>query len=84
MSYPAHEVRFEQTIATPAVAILAAFYDRIEQSPRVLAEVQKHARLLERFQGAQPDYHLDEIPIRHWDEFWFGKRALYGDTFPII
>ncbi len=80
--YPPHEVRFEQTITTPAVAILSAFYDRIEQSPAVLDEARRQAELLDHFQGDQPDYRLHEIPIRHWDEYWFGKRRLFGDTFP--
>ena len=34
------------------------------------------------FNGRQPDYHLYETAIRHWDGYWFGKRRLYGDTFP--
>ena len=34
------------------------------------------------FNGFQPDYHLHEVAIRHWDGYWFGKRRLYGDTFP--
>lgn len=80
--YPAHEVRFEQTIATSAVGILSAYYDRIEQTPPLLEEARRQAQLLDRFQGDQPDYRLHEIPIRHWDGFWFGKRRLYGDTFP--
>ncbi len=80
--YPAHEVRFEQTIATPAVGILSAYYDLLDPSPEVLEESRRQVQLLERFQGDQPDYRLHEIAIRHWDEFWFGKRKLYGDTFP--
>ncbi|MCD8076758.1 MAG: hypothetical protein LUF27_17370 [Lachnospiraceae bacterium] len=23
-----------------------------------------------------------ETAIRHWDGYWFGKRRMYGDTFP--
>lgn len=23
-----------------------------------------------------------EAAIRHWDGYWFGKRKLYGDTYP--
>jgi hypothetical protein len=30
----------------------------------------------------QPDYHLNNIAIRHWDGFWFGKRETWGDVFP--
>lgn len=38
--------------------------------------------LLERFNGFAPDYHLDEVAIRHWDDYWFGKSKMFGDTFP--
>jgi len=29
--------------------------------------------LLEAFAGQQPDSRLNEISIRHWDDYWFGK-----------
>ena len=80
--YPPHEVRFEQTITTPAVGILCAWNNLIEKDPRAVSEARKHIDILERFQSIQPDYRMHEIPIRHWDEFWFGKRRLFGDTFP--
>ncbi len=79
--YPKHEVKFEQTIVSPAVAITAAYY-LLDPQPRFLEEAEKHVRILERFNGRQPDHRLNEIPIRHWDGFWFGKAQLYGDTFP--
>ena len=82
MNYPPHEVRFEQTIATPAVAIPAAFYANIDPDPGILRDIAPQIDLLERFSGDQPDHRLNEIPIRHWDEYWFGKRRLFGDTFP--
>ena len=80
--FPPHEVNFEQTIATPAVAIPAAWCALIDNDPEILAETKRLVELLDLFQGDQPDYRLHEIAIRHWDEFWFGKRKLYGDTFP--
>ena len=82
LNLPFHEVRFEQTIVTPAVAIPAAFYDRMEQDPGILRDIAPLVDVLCRFSGDQPDYRLNEIPIRHWDEYWFGKRHLYGDTLP--
>ncbi len=78
--YPPHEVKFEQTIVTPALSILSAYYNMIDPDPALLEEAGAHARILVRFQGDQPDYRLREIPIRHWDGYWFGKRKLYGDT----
>jgi hypothetical protein len=37
---------------------------------------------LEAFNGNQPDVHLYDIGIRHWDGYWFGKNELLGDTMP--
>ena len=45
-------------------------------------EAKKHIEILERFNGSQPSFHLKEIPIRYWDDYWFGKFRLMGDTFP--
>ena len=25
---------------------------------------------------------MNEVAIRHWDGYWFGKRRCFGDTFP--
>jgi hypothetical protein len=80
--YPEHEVRYEQTIITPAATMFASWYSLNEPKASFAAEATKHIRLLDRFQGHQPDAHQDEIAIRHWDGFWFGKRRMLGDTFP--
>ena len=37
---------------------------------------------MEAFNGNQPNFHLNEIAIRHWDGYWFGKREMWGDVFP--
>jgi len=79
--YPKHEVSFEQTIVSPAVRIILHTYF-ITGDKKYLEAVKPHLSMLERFQFSQPDHHLNEIPIRHWDDFWFGKRKMYGDTFP--
>jgi len=47
-----------------------------------LDEVKRQMPVLEAFNGFQPSYHLNEVAIRHWDGHWFGKRELFGDTFP--
>lgn len=82
VDYPEHEVRFEQTIISPAATMFASWNRNLEIVPEYFTEAERHIQLLERFQGHQPDYRLNEIPIRHWDDFWFGKRRLLGDTFP--
>ena len=79
--YPAHEAPYEQTIVTPAVTLLAQLY-MIEPDARIQKECQGHLKILEKFNGKQPDFHMHENSIRHWDAFCFGKRRNYGDTFP--
>lgn len=80
-SYPPHEVNYEQTIVTPGATFISQFV-RITGEKQYIGDVKKQIDVLERFNGHQPDYHLYETAIRHWDDFWFGKSRLYGDTFP--
>lgn len=79
--YPAHEVNYEQGIVGPSVVYLCELY-QVTGSKKYIEEAKKHLLLLEAFNGLQPDYHLYEIPIRHWDGYWFGKKRMWGDTFP--
>lgn len=81
LHYPVSEVNYEQSIVAPAADILLKTYiltgqERFLEAGRVQLEV------LEQFNGKQPDYHLHETAVRHWDGYWFGKKKLYGDTFP--
>ena len=78
--YPEHEVRFEQTIATPAVSLLAQYYRFVEKTSAIRDALEMNFDILSRFQGNQPDHKLHETAIRHWDGYWFGKDHLYGDT----
>ncbi len=81
LAYPKHEVNFEQTIVSPAatfISEMAYVTDNISYREEAL----KHIEILEKFNGHQPSFHLNEIPIRYWDDFWFGKSRLFGDTFP--
>ncbi|MDR0669887.1 MAG: hypothetical protein LBF95_07370 [Treponema sp.] len=79
--YPAHEVKYEQSIVAPAAIILFQAY-RFSKDEKYLAGARKQLEILSLFNGRQPDSCLYEVSIRHWDGFWFGKRRLYGDTFP--
>ena len=79
--YPPSEVKFEQSIVAPAADVLCQLF-RATGDDRYLTDAAKHLGMLEMFNGRQPDWHLYETAIRHWDGFWFGKRRLYGDTFP--
>ncbi len=81
ISYPKHEVNFEQTIVSPAATFISEFA-LLSGEKKYADEARYHIEILARFDGCQPSYHLNEIPIRYWDDFWFGKRALFGDTLP--
>lgn len=78
-NYPPHEVNFEQTIVTPAVTLLLDKY-QISGDEKYLVEAKKHLDILEKFNGCQPDCRQNKIPIRFWDDFWFGKNGTFGDT----
>ena len=80
-NYPASEVNYEQSIVAPAADILIKVYS-LTGDKKYLAAAQKQLDVLGLFNGLQPDYHLYEVAIRHWDGYWFGKSRLYGDTFP--
>jgi len=81
LNYPSHEVVYEQSIVGPAAQLLLELY-LVTGDEMYLNEVKPHLKCLEAFNGTQPDFHLNEIAIRHWDGWWFGKRPHWGDTFP--
>lgn len=81
INYPASEVSYEQSIVAPAVSILLQA-EKITGSGVYLEEAKRQMKVLELFSGMQSDYHLYGNAIRHWDGYWFGKRRMYGDTFP--
>ncbi len=80
-NYPSSEVNYEQSIAAPAADILFKVYN-LTKDKKYLNAAEKQLEVLELFNGLQPDCHLYETAIRHWDGYWFGKRKMYGDTFP--
>ncbi len=80
-NYPEHEVIYEQTIVSPAVLMIAQMY-MIDHDEKLIEECRKHIKILERFNGSQPSHYLNDLAIRYWDAYWFGKRKMAGDTFP--
>ena len=75
------EVNYEQSIVAPAADLLLSVY--IITADTVWLEAAKlQLDILDLFNGFQPDYHLHETAIRHWDGYWFGKRRIYGEYFP--
>jgi len=81
VDYPPFEVNFEQSIVAPAATILLELY-RFTGEESWLDAAKIHFKLLLGFGGRQPDYHLHDVAIRHWDGYWFGKDRMWGDTFP--
>lgn len=81
VNYPAHEVAYEQAIVAAANVLLIEV-GMATGKREYLDALPPHLRCLESFNGRQPDYHLHEMAIRHWDGYWFGKRKMWGDTMP--
>ncbi|GLL54007.1 MULTISPECIES: DUF5695 domain-containing protein [Bacteroides] len=81
LNYPASEVNYEQSIVAPSIMFLLQLYQETGIQ-KYLDEAKRQMSVLEAFAGNQPSYHLNEIAIRHWDGYWFGKREMWGDTFP--
>jgi hypothetical protein len=79
--YPSHEVPFEQTIVGPAAIVLLELH-LVTGDPALRRAAEDHLRLLELFGGPQPDGRLHDVPIRHWDGYWFGARPRWGDVMP--
>lgn len=79
--YPPSEVNYEQSIVAPAADVLLKVYC-LSGEGKYLRAAREQMEVLDLFNGTQPDYHLYENAVRHWDGYWFGKRELYGDTFP--
>ena len=81
LNFPKSEVNYEQSIMAPATQFMAQMYLAVRDKA-YLDCTKMMMKPLESFTAFQPSYHLNEIAIRHWDGYWFGKRQLYGDTFP--
>lgn len=80
-AYPASEVNYEQSIVQPAAEVILQVYE-VTGEEKYLRGAEQQIAVLELFDGQQPDYHLHETAIRHWDGYWFGKCRVFGDTFP--
>ena len=82
LSYPKHEANYEQTIVTPVVNYISQYGTISEEKEYYITNAKLHLEILERFMGNQPSFYLNEISIRYWDAFWFGKGKNRGDTLP--
>lgn len=79
--YPTSEVNYEQSIVAPSIIHLLNVY-QLTGEEKYLKGAENQLPLLESFSGKQPSFHLNDIAIRHWDGYWFGKDQVWGDTFP--
>ena len=79
--YPKHEVAYEQSIVAPAAIYLEEMF-LLTREEKYQKGAEEQLKVLDLFEAFQPDYHLYETAIRHWDGYWFGKRKCLGDTFP--
>ena len=67
-NYPTSGVNYEQSIVAPAVQLLAEMY-LVTGDKSYLEGAKRQMSLLEAFCGRQPDFRLNEVPIRHWDDY---------------
>ena len=82
-NYPKSEVNYEQSIVAPSVISLLELY-KVTDDKKYLDGAELQLPLLESFAGKQPSYYLNEISIRHWDGYWFGKRESWGRYFSAL
>lgn len=80
-NYPNIEVNFEDNIVIPAGVVLLQMYE-LTGDKKYLDSGKEHLRMHDMFVGFQPDARMHGASIHHWDDFWFGKRKLFGDTYP--
>lgn len=79
--YEPSEVNYEQSTVAGVTMFLLDVY-RLTGEADVLAAGKRQLRLLEGFDGCQPDYRMHSVGLRHWDGYWFGQYELWGDTLP--
>ena len=78
---PKSEVNYEQSIIAPAADFLVEMF-LVTKERKYLDGAMAFLPAVEAFNGRQPSWHLNDVSIRHWDGYWFGKRKTWGDTMP--
>jgi len=81
INLPKHEVNYEQSMVAP-LALLLLTAQRLLPDEDWTPAIRDVLAWLRAFGGKQPDPRLADIPIRHWDGFWFGRYRQWGDIFP--
>ena len=57
-------------------------FGSLTKETRFLDAARKWMPRAEAVCGRQPSWHCHDIGLHHWDGYWFGKRACWGDTLP--
>lgn len=78
---PAHEVNYEQSMVAPLVELLLAAH-LTDPAAVPAAELTRRLGWLTAFAADQPDVRMRNVPIRHWDGYWFGALRMWGDVYP--
>ena len=55
---------------------------QLKKDEKFLAYADVYKNYSQSYYSYQPDYHMNMISTRYWDDFWFGKYRLYGDSYP--
>ncbi len=54
----------------------------ISGDKKYLEFIPEYIKRSDAFCGDQPDFHVNNLAVRYWDLYWFGKMKTYGDTQP--
>ena len=55
---------------------------QLTKDEKFLSQATLYKNYSKAYYSYQPDYHMNRISTRYWDDFWFGKYRLYGDLYP--
>ncbi|MBR5507481.1 MAG: hypothetical protein IKV88_05490 [Clostridia bacterium] len=80
-NYFSGEVAYEHGHPSSNLKYLTQYYISTKDES-VMDAIKDEALRTDSFNGNQPHFNQNGVPIRHWDAFWFGKYELWGDTFP--
>jgi hypothetical protein len=79
--YDSSEVIYEQGTTASVMREIALYY--LETGDASYLEcLKKQAERTMAFEGEQPDYRSYHSAVLHWDDYWFGKMEMWGDTMP--
>ena len=75
------EVRCTQFMFNGKINMLCQAY-LLTGEERYLSCIPEFIEKSNAFCAKQPDFHVNQIAVRYWDLYWFGKSKIYGDSMP--